>query len=221
MRDKLWTQAGPRLGGGRGESHPPTQTAAPGGLHRVHSFINTDTILDKRVSHYSLSKKHFVDWLEHFSGGMVCCNVSLEHFYGPFDDPSKFVMGIILDLLNGVEQIDLTAGEQRRDFIYIDDVVDAFMKIVEFSRLAAPALHRFEVGTNQQIAIKEFVLLAREITGNRSTRLNFGALSYRKHEVMESRVDTKALRELGWLPRVALSEGLARMIDVERGRQRL
>src|SRR3990167_1407822 len=65
-------------------------------------FINTDTILDKRVSVYSLAKKQFYDWLKLFSTEMPCINVSLEHFFGPLDDRSKFCTKIIIDLLLGV-----------------------------------------------------------------------------------------------------------------------
>jgi nucleoside-diphosphate-sugar epimerase len=112
----------------------------------VKTFINTDTILDKRVSYYSLSKKHFLDWLYLFSQKMVCISVALEHFYGPFDDRSKFVSKIILDLLHEVDFIDLTLGEQKRDFIYIDDVVEAFMTLVNFSFDVPNNLYRYEIG---------------------------------------------------------------------------
>src|SRR3990167_8068868 len=76
--------------------------------YRRPIFINTDTILDKRVSVYSLAKKQFLDWLKLFSSEMACVNISLEHFYGPLDDRSKFCSKIILDLLNKVPSINLT-----------------------------------------------------------------------------------------------------------------
>ena len=54
-------------------------------INGVSAFINTDTILDKGVSNYSLSKKQFVDWLESYSDKIIGINVALEHFYGPCD----------------------------------------------------------------------------------------------------------------------------------------
>ena len=58
--------------------------------HGVKTFINTDTIIDKRVNEYSLSKKQFLEWLQNSAARIQCVNVALEHFYGPFDDESKF-----------------------------------------------------------------------------------------------------------------------------------
>lgn len=82
-----------------------------GKKHGIRAFINSDTILDKQVNHYSLSKRQFVDWLEHFRTDVTCVNVALEHFYGPGDDPSKFVMWVIRQLLAGTPRIDLTPGD--------------------------------------------------------------------------------------------------------------
>jgi len=182
----------------------------------VKTFINTDTILDKRVSYYSLSKKHFLDWLSLFSQKMVCISVALEHFYGPFDDRSKFVSKIILDLLHEVDFIDLTLGEQKRDFIYIDDAVEAFMTLVNFSFDVPNNLYRYEIGTGKNIEIREFVQTVKTMTGNKVTRLNFGMLPYRENEIMESHVDISMLSRLGWQPQISLVEGLKYTIDQER-----
>ncbi|TRU21124.1 MAG: NAD(P)-dependent oxidoreductase [Microcystis aeruginosa Ma_MB_S_20031200_S102] len=182
----------------------------------VKTFINTDTILDKRVSYYSLSKKHFLDWLYLFSQKMVCISVALEHFYGPFDDRSKFVSKIILDLLHEVDFIDLTLGEQKRDFIYIDDVVEAFMTLINFSFDVPNNLYRYEIGTGKNIEIREFVQTVKTMTGNKVTRLNFGMLPYRENEIMESHVDISMLSRLGWQPQISLVEGLRYTIDQER-----
>lgn len=185
--------------------------------HGVSAFINTDTILDKRVNAYSLSKSQFVDWMRQFSESMVCVNIALEHFYGPFDDRSKFVTKVVSDLIEGVGHIDLTPGKQRRDFIFIDDVVTAFHKVIDFSFSAAKSFYHFEVGTGRSIAIGDFVRMAKELTGNSSTELRFGAIPYRRNEIMESRVDVAELVRLGWRPRTSIREGLRKLIESERG----
>ncbi|OFZ82708.1 MAG: hypothetical protein A2583_05015 [Bdellovibrionales bacterium RIFOXYD1_FULL_53_11] len=179
-------------------------------------FINSDTILDKQVSHYSLSKKQFLDWLAHFAGDMVCANVALEHFYGPDDDPSKFVTRVVQELVREVPSMDFTPGRQKRDFIFIDDVVDAYMHILRSGLEAPRGLYRFEVGSRTVIEIRQFVELVKELSGNKNTVLNFGALPYRANEVMESRTDTAALDRLGWAPRVDLKQGLETTIAGER-----
>jgi nucleoside-diphosphate-sugar epimerase len=55
------------------------------------TFFNTDTLLNKYLNVYTLSKKHFVDWLEQNSDKIRVVNLKLEHLYGPKDDASKFV----------------------------------------------------------------------------------------------------------------------------------
>ncbi len=182
----------------------------------VSCFVNTDTVLDKRVSHYSLSKSHFKEWLNEYSQKMACINVALEHFYGPFDDESKFVSFIIRSIVNNVQDIDLTEGKQKRDFIYIDDVVDAFIKVIEFHRETKSGFYQYEIGTSRTTEIREFVSLVKQMSKNHSTRLNFGAIPYREHEVMESHVDISAITKLGWKPKYSLEEGLRKTIYLEK-----
>lgn len=186
----------------------------------VRAFLNTDTVLDKRVSHYTLSKKQFVEWLRVFSDEMVGVNVALEHFYGPGDDESKFAMFIVRQLLAGVENLSLTPGEQKRDFVYVEDVVRALQLIIELCLRRDCGFHEFEVGSGHSASVREFVCLARRIAQGSvpTTRLDFGALPYRAGEVMETHINTSQLEALGWHAQVSLEDGLTRTILAERKR---
>lgn len=53
-------------------------------------------------------------------------NIKIEHMYGALDDENKFIYWLINKLKQNVEKIDLTSGVQKRDFIYIDDIVSAY-----------------------------------------------------------------------------------------------
>ena len=68
--------------------------------YNVKTFINTDTILPKNISGYTLSKYQFYEWLEKFSEKITCINIKIEHFYGPGDNKSKFVIKNLIDLIN-------------------------------------------------------------------------------------------------------------------------
>lgn len=184
--------------------------------HGATAFINSDTILDMNINAYALSKKQFREWLTFYSSHMQCCNVALEHFYGPKDDRTKFVARIVHDLITEVDTIELTAGAQKRDFVYIDDVVFGFNRIINTVLDRPKGLHRFEVGTGKTTTIRDFVTLAAQLTGNQRTQLLFGKLPYRDNEIMESHVDTASLRELGWQPRVSLVDGLRTTIEQDR-----
>ncbi len=181
----------------------------------VKCFINTDTILDKRISNYSLSKKQFNDWLVSYKNDLICVNIALEHFYGPGDDNTKFVSYILRNLILKSDKIDLTMGEQRRDFIYIDDVVDAFMLILENVDKYSNKFYNFEIGSKETRSIKELVELMKNMLNNTKTILNFGVLPYRDNEVMECVVDTSEITKLGWSSKYSLEEGLKKTIDFE------
>ncbi|GFE58132.1 NAD(P)-dependent oxidoreductase [Geobacter sp. AOG1] len=188
--------------------------------HKVPCFINTDTILDKRVNFYSLSKNQMKEWLKVFSGEITSINVALEHFYGPGDDDSKFVTNVIHRIADNEAEIDLTPGRQKRDFIYIDDVVEAFLCIIEHCGTLGKGFHPFEIGSGDSIEIREFVALVKKLAGNECSHLNFGALDYRKNEVMVSEVDLSAIHRLGWSPRFSLEEGLLITIKREKENRR-
>ena len=181
----------------------------------VGCFINTDTYLDKGINYYSLSKKQFREWLETYSADLVCVNIILEHFYGPFDDKTKFVSYVINELRSNATQLDLTPGQQTRDFIYIDDVVAAFSAVISKAPKFGNGTYNFGIGTDTQISIRDLVELIRGTLRNTTTTLNFGAIPYRKNEVMSSSVDTAAIRALGWQPAYSVQDGLVKTIETE------
>lgn len=193
----------------------PLKLLELGRIFSTQAFVNTDTILDKGVNTYSLSKNQFKDWLQVYSSDLVCCNVALEHFYGPGDDRSKFVTSIIEAFLSNKPQIELTQGLQKRDFIYIDDVVDAMGAIVEACLGYGPGLYPFEVATGNPLSIRHFVELVRELSGNSTTNLLFGAIPYRDKEMMSCNTNLEAISKLGWGPKYTLIQGLRNTIQTE------
>ena len=184
--------------------------------NNVLVFINTDTVLDKRVDTYSLSKRQFSEWLEKYSNDILTINVALEHFYGPFDNDSKFVTYVIHKMLGNEDSIYFTLGLQKRNFVYIEDVIDAFIVLLNNINKLDNSFHNFEVGTEDSVTIKDFVGLVKKLCNNNTTDLNFGAINYRENEVMNTNTNTEKLKSLGWFPRFSLEDGLKNTIDVEK-----
>ena len=177
-------------------------------------FINTSTILDPFINFYALSKKQFEEWGKVFAenGGKCFVNVKLEHMYGPKDDISKFTTWIVRSCKDNVERLDLTQGEQRRDFVYIDDVVDAYMFLLTHVSELKGTYLEFHLGSGKSYSIREFVESVKTLT-NSQTALFFGAKSYRSNEVMFSEADISELQKLGWEPKFDLIAGLKHMIE--------
>ena len=176
------------------------------------TFFNTDTILSKYLNWYALSKKQFSEIGQQFAhmGKINFIDAKLEHMYGEDDSNTKFVTFMLEALQNNQDELKLTAGEQRRDFIYVDDVVDAYWKILT-AQGNDKKYQYYEVGTGKTISIKELVMLAKSITKSQ-TKLVFGAIPYRENEIMESKADISDLQAIDWNPHALVSEGLMKMM---------
>jgi len=185
----------------------------------VKVFLNTDTILDKYLNLYSLSKNQFLQWGKYFSKHkkILFGNVRLEHFYGPDDESSKFSTYVINGCLANVPELKLTKGEQQRDFIYIDDVVSAYMTLLSNIDNFQSSFFEFDVGTGRSVSIREFVETVHRITAS-TTQLRFGALPYREGEVMYSEPDISGLLALGWRCQHDINAGLKNVIELEKKR---
>ena len=182
------------------------------------TVINTDTFFNKGdlnyqyLASYTLSKKCFETAIQALTNETNVINMKLEHLYGPDDGPEKFIPHMINQLLKPVDSIDLTAGSQRRDFIYVEDAVAAYLKVIEVLAKLDLNYHQFGVGTGQSHAIKGMVELIKSESNNTETTLNWGALAQRPGEFSESVAINKSLMDLGWKPKYSLNEGIKETI---------
>jgi len=197
----------------------PLRLLDAGNRAGVEVFLNTDTILDKYLNLYSLSKNQLLQWGKFFSihEKIRFGNIRLEHFYGPGDDSTKFSTYVINSCMENVPELRLTKGEQKRDFIYIDDVVSAYMVLLEKMDSLEKSFAEFDVGSGKSVPIRTFVEKVHRLADSR-THLAFGALPYREGEVMHSEADISGLNALGWSCRYDLETGLKHVIEQERGR---
>lgn len=175
--------------------------------HGCQLFVNTDTVLDRFVSTYALTKRQFQEWLYLRKNEIKVINMQLEHFYGSGTSPTNFLSYMIDKLKNNEPQIDLTLGEQQRDFVYVDDVINAYLTVIAKQDQLLDSYSSYQVCTNQLISIKELMIILKELTNSKS-KLNFGAIPYRENELMHSETDNTALIILGWKPQYTIQEGL-------------
>ena len=186
----------------------------------VKVFVNTDTILDPYLNLYALSKNQLLQWGKFFSlhNKLTFINLRLEHFYGPNDDASKFTTFVIHSCMANKPELKLTLGEQKRDFIYITDLVNAYLMILQKAADFDDAFNEFDVGSGQSISIRSFVETVHRLTASK-THLLFGAVPYRQGEVMHSEAVISGLSALGWQSQYDLVAGLKKVIDEEGSKQ--
>ena len=179
--------------------------------NKVSLFMNTDTVLNRFVSPYALTKRQFQEWLFFRKNEIKVINLQLEHFYGPGCSPTNFITTMIERLNKNEASIDLTSGEQKRDFIYYEDIIDAFELLINKSEKITESYKQFEVGTGKLHSIKEVLLKLKELSGSSSV-LNFGAIPFRTNELMVSNTDVSELLKLGWKPKYNIDKGLLKTI---------
>ena len=200
----------------------PLQLAELGIANGVKCFINTDSYFNKGANsysnllNYSLSKKSLLIWLNQLSSKLKVINVVLEHIYGPYDSNSKFVESLIQQIaIQQQAKISLTHGHQKRDFVYLDDVVSAYLKLVEYGRNHDFLFKTFEVGTGKSMEVRNLAETIKSIS-NSPTVLSFGDIPYRSDEIMNSKADITQLQELKWKPKTSVSDGIKKIVETYR-----
>lgn len=184
--------------------------------NKCKKFINISTFIAKYETsppnRYALTKRHMEEW------GMYYCNhyplnfvnVVLHQVYGTGDSITKFTPWLVNELKINVKSIELTEGNQERDFINIVDVVEAVSLIVNHN--SESGYDEYEVCTGNAITIKNFIETVKKIT-NSTTILNFGSMLYRENEIMTINPDPSKMHSLGWHAKLKLEHGIQMMIS--------
>lgn len=163
------------------------------------------------VSPYGVAKKVVGDYLFAFHAlhGLDYAALALANVYGPRQDPhgEAGVVAIFAGrLLTGESCTVFGDGAQTRDFVYVDDVVDAFVR----AATAGPAL-LCNIGTGVETSVNELYGAMAAAAGvaepptyapPRAGELARSALS-----------NERARAALGWAPQVELAEGARRVLD--------
>lgn len=130
--------------------------------------------------------------------------------YGPGDERDRLIASVTRSLLAG-SRAKATSGEQLRDFIYIDDVAAAFLALLQSDLREA-----VNVGSGTGATIRDVLERIGELT-ERPELIEFGAMPQREEEPRSIVADVSLISEqLGWRPRVGLSDGLERTVDALR-----
>lgn len=135
--------------------------------------------------------------------------------YGPGEAPHRLVSSLV-NGLRGTDRVPLSPGLQKRDFLFVEDAVEALVK-VGCALEAQPKQLILNVGTGEPISVREFAGRVAMILGVPVERLGFGDIPMRLDEAMVfSGIPLKLSAYTGWQPKVGLDEGIGRCVD-ERG----
>lgn len=158
---------------------------------------------------YAASKLALYTVLEQLGNltGMEVVWPRLFYLYGPFEPDSRLVPSVICSLLHG-KAAKVTAGEQVRDYLHVEDVATAIWAVAQ-SRLSGPV----NIGSGKPVTVREVVGDVGKIIG-KPELIEYGALPYSPSDPMFVCADNKRLREnTAWAPKYDLERGLRLTVD--------
>ncbi|MBF0183141.1 MAG: NAD(P)-dependent oxidoreductase [Magnetococcales bacterium] len=128
--------------------------------------------------------------------------------YGPWERRHRLIPHVILSALAG-QEVRIGDGRQQRDFVYMQDVVEALL-LAASKPLPAGAV--FNICSGEPRSLREVVSTILELMGN-PVPLQVGVFPPRADEIWEISGDNQAAaNELAWRPQVTLQEGLQQTI---------
>jgi UDP-glucose 4-epimerase len=168
------------------------------------------------LSPYGVSKKGAIDYLVAYRElhNLEFAALALANVYGPRQDPhgEAGVVAIFAERIVLEQPVTVFGdGEQTRDFVYVDDVADAFVRAADRGGGLV-----CNVGTGRETSVNELLRVMAERAGV-EPRVEFKPL--RPGELMRNALDpTRAGMQLGWHSWTELGEGTEAVLDFVRAR---
>jgi UDP-glucose 4-epimerase len=150
--------------------------------------------------------------------GVRACALRLTNVYGPRQlikhNRQGFIAWFIRLALEGKEIQVFGDGSQLRDFVYVDDAVEAFLAAGACDDCNGGA---FNVGGDEHIAHRDLVKLLTELAGSGSYCFVEWPAEKKAIDIGSFYADSTLFKHTaGWAPRVSLSEGLTRTLSYYR-----
>jgi len=199
---------------------------------KVQKFVYADTSAEYEGIYVFPTREEWIRPIGVYAaskqGGATFCdsyrnlyglNVTIVRYfnvYGPAQDWRRVIPPVmssfIIRMLRGERPVIYGTGEKRRDFIYVDDVNDLHLLILEDDRSEGKV---FNIGSGVNFSVNEIYRLIEEIL---KTGLHPIYKPDLPGEAEITLADLTASKSLGWEPRVDIGEGLNRTIEYLRSR---
>jgi dolichol-phosphate mannosyltransferase len=167
-------------------------------------------------SHYAVTKA-FGTQLCAFEArsGAPFLTLRLYSVFGPYEDPRRLMPTVIALGLEG-RLPRLVDPEVARDYVYLDDVIEAFV----LAARRCPGEHGavYNVGTGVQTSIRDVVTVARGVFAIEDEP-RWSSMPNRVWDSSTWLADSRSIRtDLGWRPRFSFSDGFRTMVEAVRER---
>ena len=179
------------------------------GKYSVHSRETHPTV---PYSVYAAHKIALENYFRLFNlyDGMEIISLRIANPYGYLDTTNRKqgIIPIFIDRIINGQPIEIWgAGRNVRDYIYIDDLVDAMVKAASYTG----EYRCFNIGSSTGTSIKKVIRLIEQHSGKKAV------VTYKPGRICDAESsylnNDLAVKELGWKPKVTLSDGIQRLIS--------
>ena len=173
--------------------------------------------VDQPISLYAATKKSGEMMAYTYSHLYRVPTTGLRFFtvYGPWGRPDMAYYLFAEAIMNGEPLRIFNNGEMRRDFTYIDDVVDGVLAALDRPPAAgdgdAPPYRIYNLGNNRTESLRRYIEVLEDALGRRGEKLS---LPMQPGDVVETSADiTASRRDLGYDPKTPIDQGLVRFAE--------
>lgn len=172
------------------------------------SVVNPTTL-------YGKSKLMGTNLLSQFCRKLGVKGITARLFtvYGPGEHDGRLLPSLLKAASDG-QALPLTAGAQKRDFTYVEDVADGLLRL---SSAHAQPGEVVNLATGRLSTVRRFIETAASILNIPENKLQFGAIPTRTEEMQHDPVTVDRLRRLvEWAPQTEIAEGIRRTTAFQR-----
>jgi len=179
-------------------------------------YPEPESHVTRPLSPYGLSKLCGEQYLSYYqrSSGLQVVSLRYANVYGPRQDPegeAGVVAIFIQKMLNNEQAVINGNGRQTRDFVFVEDVVEANLAV-----MGQETQGTYNVGTGVETSVNDLFRILIQHTGSTCKEVHGPA---KKGEQARSVIDNTRMRhELSWEPKADLSEGLKKTVEYFRER---
>lgn len=189
-------------------------------------FINTGSSSEYGIKEKPMKENDLLEPISFYaatkaSATLLCKAFALEYkkpivtlrpfsAYGPLEEEKRLIPTIVKAVIEN-KPIKLTTGAQRRDFIYIEDIVDIYIKTLSYGKKLSGQILNMGTGiefTNDEVIETLFRIIEKRV------KIEKGAYPKRLWDTSHWVADiSKTKKSLNWAPRFTLEQGLKKTYE--------
>lgn len=172
-----------------------------------HRLLETDALETRKL--YGASKAAGSLLIDSTASvGAPIAQLRVFQVFGPGEAKHRLLPHLIAKLISD-ERVALSPGEQLRDFLYVADVVDAFILAAQCLAQGRLPSGIYNIGSGNPTSVRSFAELVARAMQSPLHNLGIGDLDYRPDDVPFIVSGSQSFTQAtGWQPKVSLDEGI-------------